>query len=355
MPTNERGVTERGWDSGLRELGKAIEKRAAPRGAGTAPPDLPPDGVAPRTAVPEAPAVPADNRQRRQLELLATITGKPPRGGGHGRAGRSLRRAFDPTASADVYGATEDLRRVTQPVTTCRRILVGGVRGGAGATTLAALLACAFVKHRNDLVLAMDAAPGHGSLEFRLDGTAVWTDADLAALAGRNDAREAAQLARGRGRLSLLPRPAGTDLDAYWEQAARLTRFYGVALIDGGHDSLTTPGYLDGAAALVLAVPATVDGARCALAWLDEADPGLWRRTVPVLVGRAPHSGLRRPAAVRALRAGETAATWLAYDPVLATGAPLDLASLAEETVRAVVRVAGAALTLAAGVSGVRS
>jgi hypothetical protein len=306
---------------------------------------VPPQAVADAEAAGPAPG----DGQGRVRDLLATVVDRQQRDPLGRAATRALRQALGASASADARGAADDLRQVVQPVTTCRRVLVGAVRGGAGATTLAALLGCAYAKHRDDLVVAMDAGRGHGSLGFRLDGAAAWSSADLAALAGLADVQAAARLVRGRGRLSVLPRPPGVDLDRYWSKSAALTRFLGVAVVDGGHDALTVPGHLDGAHSLVLAVPATVDGVRSALAWLEDADDGLSRRTVPVLVARAPHHGLRPAAAVRALSAGGPAATWLRYDPVLATGAPLDLPRLAADTVGAVLHVAGAALTSAIG------
>ncbi|WAP51109.1 hypothetical protein OL239_14640 [Arthrobacter sp. ATA002] len=54
------------------------------------------------------------------------------------------------------------------PVTTGRRIAVVGTRGGAGRSTVAALLARIYAAMRADTVAAVDLAPGAGTLALRL-------------------------------------------------------------------------------------------------------------------------------------------------------------------------------------------
>lgn len=54
------------------------------------------------------------------------------------------------------------------PVTTGRRIAVVGTRGGAGKTTVAALLARIYAAMRSDTIAAVDLAPGAGTLGLRL-------------------------------------------------------------------------------------------------------------------------------------------------------------------------------------------
>jgi hypothetical protein len=282
--------------------------------------------------------------------VLGGLVGRQPSGDGmRSSIVRVARRALGATASAEAYEISNDLRQVVQPVTTCRRILVSGVRGGAGATTLAALLGLAYAGHRHERTLAMDVTSGNGSLSFRLGDAAVWSYHDVARLTQQPDLDQAARLVQSRGQLSLLPRPPAVDIDSYWTTSAVLTRFFSLAVVDGGYEALTAPGYLDRAHAHVLAIPATVDGVRTALAWMAAVGPEMWRRTVPVLVGHAPDSGLRLDATRRALDSAAAPATWLGYDRSLATGSALQPKRLSQQTIDTVLHIAGAALTRACG------
>ncbi|MEV4617880.1 hypothetical protein AB0J74_04060 [Asanoa sp. NPDC049573] len=294
-------------------------------------------------ARPPAPAEPAPPRD--VTNAVRALTGRHPRGEPPARAAaRVARRLLGARATAEAHAIAGDLGRVTQPVTTCRRVLVAGVAGGAGATTLAALLALAYTGHRRDRVLALDATAGGGSLPFRIGSAVRWSYPDLVA-AGPDDA---ARVLRGGERLGVLDRPAGVDLDDFWTVGSWIARYYAVGVLDGGAEGATDPRYLAHMHSLVLAVPATVDGVRAALVWLDRAGPEVAGRTVPVLVGHAPVHGLRDGPALRALAAG-TPAVPLAYDRSLATGAPLWPKRLGLPTVDAALRIAGLALTIACG------
>jgi hypothetical protein len=123
----------------------------------------------------------------------------PRRGPFRRRMSRGLRR------SADLQAAEARTTRaaLALPVSTCRRIAVVSVRGGAGKTTLAALLSMALAEHREDRLLAVDADAVLGSLPMRLDMAAARSPHDLAAARGgslgRTPPRTSCRRARGCG------------------------------------------------------------------------------------------------------------------------------------------------------------
>ena len=337
-----------------------------PRGTGVV------DGSGTRPAVGRAvvPAPPSAPRQGRVLAPTPPLPFSPPLapppvlaqprrppspvsypGGGIPAGhpiGPSLRWVLGASSAARLRAVAEDLRRVAQPVTTCRRIVVAGVRSGAGATTLAALLGLAFATHRRDLTLAVDASGGSGSLAYRLGDAPAWSYQDLASVAGQPDVNQAGLLVRSRGQLSVLPHLPGAAIDDYWTASAALTRFCAVSVVDGGLPALGGIGYLGDAHAMVLAIPATMDSVRTALAWFAHTPPQVRCRAVPVLVGDVPAGGLRRAATVRALGT-EVPTACLPYDRGLATATPVRPRRLRQQTVDASLQIAGTALTLACG------
>jgi Mrp family chromosome partitioning ATPase len=280
-------------------------------------------------------------------EPLAHLASRPRQGDTpQRRLGRTLSRAMG-SESSEVHALTDDLRGIQQPVTTCRRILVADVRGGAGATTLTALLASAYARYRADGALALETTRGHGSLAFRL-GTARWLAPEEASSLVRMPPGEAvAALSHQHRQATLLARPGAMDLDEYRDMSTRLMRFFGLAVIDGGHDAVVQPGYLADGHSLVLAIPATLDGMRTALAWFAETDPDLRRRTVPVLVEHSPDTGVNLARAAESLRNAGAPVCGLGYDRSLAAGAPLQPALFAHLTTPAIVRIAAVALSLA--------
>ncbi|MEI5133184.1 hypothetical protein RB199_14575 [Streptomyces libani] len=60
------------------------------------------------------------------------------------RAGRALRRVFASSPAAETAAVTQAAHAIQQPVTTGRQIAVSSIRGGAGKSTVAALLALTF-------------------------------------------------------------------------------------------------------------------------------------------------------------------------------------------------------------------
>lgn len=146
---------------------------------------------------------------------------------------------------------------------------------------------------------------------------------------------------------NLLVRPGTMDLDPYRALSATLMRFFGLAVIDAGHDAVVVPGHVGTGHSLVLAIPATLDGMRTAMAWYAETAPELRGRTVAVLVEHSPDAALYRRRAADSLRAVGAQVHLLSYDRSLAAGAPLQPGLLARKTTYAVVRIAAAALIVA--------
>lgn len=70
--------------------------------------------------------------------------------------------------STDLVRLEEAAIRVQRPVSTGRRVAVTSSRGGAGRTTLAALLAQTYGRLRLEPIGAVDLDPGHGGLRLRL-------------------------------------------------------------------------------------------------------------------------------------------------------------------------------------------
>jgi Mrp family chromosome partitioning ATPase len=124
----------------------------------------------------------------------------PRRGPFRRRMSRGLRR------SADLQAAEARTRAaLALPVSTCRRIAVVSVRGGAGKTTLAALLGMALAEHREDRVLAVDADAVLGSLPMRLGMAAARSLHDLAAARRQSWEDSSAYLMHAGPRLWVLP------------------------------------------------------------------------------------------------------------------------------------------------------
>ncbi|MFC4913017.1 hypothetical protein [Actinomadura gamaensis] len=274
------------------------------------------------------------------------------------RVGRGAARPFVPADEA--RAAAELAASIQRPVTTGRRIAVVGMRGGAGKSTIAALLATVFAHYRHDRVLALDVDPDLGSLPLRLGVTRGLSLGDLATTAGgfQSFADAEPHLTRVAERLWTLPGNRGSigdsPLDAaiYRDTALPLTRFFGITLADCG-SGITRPlprAVLEGVHAQVLVAPATSEGARSvgrALDWM--AANGLRAhvpRTIAVFTVKSPHtrrtldldatSAILADAGVSCLR--------LDYDRHVASGAPISPPRLAEATSITVTRLAALAL-----------
>ncbi|RFS85498.1 hypothetical protein D0T12_10725 [Actinomadura spongiicola] len=273
------------------------------------------------------------------------------------RVSRGAVRPFRP--SDDVQALAEHGAWIQHPVTTGRRIAVTGLRGGAGKSTVAALLASVFARYRQDRVLALDVDPELGSLPLRLGAPPRHTPADLAGLdLGAVPFEEVEpRLTRLGESLWALPGHRGTmgggmNGDVYRAVGIPLSRFFGIAVTDCGAGISTDlhRTVLSAAHAQVLVTPATVDGAASvgrALDWMNASGfEGLVSRTVVVFAVQSPH--LKRLADVR--KAGEilaeagVASIRLQFDRQLAAGSVLDTGRLAYATRVTAVSIAAEAL-----------
>ncbi|HEX6471193.1 MAG TPA: hypothetical protein VF069_18985 [Streptosporangiaceae bacterium] len=343
------------------------------------PPPVPANAPAPR-AVPPTP----------RAAQLAVPPGPPPAPAGapppadpgelvvrpaHGdpplrRMRRGLLRTVGASASREVHDRTARAAGLQRPVTTGRRIVVTSVRGGAGKSTVSALIGTVLSYYRHDKVLVIDADPGLGSLPLRLGAAPGPTIHDLARaperpvsfddlrsylsrthtglwlLAGADPAAGARAPAADTGQ----PAEATTAPAVYRAIAADLSRFFGVTVVDcgGGLMSAHAAALLADAHAHVLVTPATPDGAiaaRSALNWLAARGLGaLIPRTVAVFVAHAPHAAADLTRAADLLSPDGVGALTVEYDRHLATGAPIDQHRLAEHTRVVAEQVAAQAL-----------
>jgi len=260
----------------------------------------------------------------------------------------------------DLAGLAEDAADVQRPVTTGRRIAVVGMRGGSGKSTLAALLALVFAHHRRDRVLAVDVDPDLGSLPLRLGVRHRHALADVQeALAGARSFEDIEPyLTPASERLWVLPANRGRLGDSpltpqiYEHNAVPLSRFFGVTIIDcgSGMRGALQRTVLAGAHAVVLATPATPDGARSAGRALDlVAGSGLGHliaRSVVVFTVKSPHTRktLDFSGAAAILADVGAGAVRLHYDRHLASTSTLDPGRLAHGTRTTAVRIAAEAL-----------
>lgn len=292
------------------------------------------------------------------------------------------------------------------PVTTGRRIAVLGTRGGAGKSTVAALLARSYAAMRTDTVAALDLAPGAGTLGLRLgvphappleavqDRLGRATPPSLRGLAALlTVAAPGNLLVAGRRRPAAgptadlsapavwtpaapLPPPVWTPASPALQQsrsgtenadgsddAARLSRIisrYCAITVYDCAPGLTDPGALRAAGQSHLAVfvtPASVAGLEDALEYA-----AVWRHhpvlaAVPLLVLVVQSAGGRgvTPAgeAGRLRRAGIDA-VHLGYDRHLAAGVELSLPLLSRRTRLEALALAACVLSAASDGSGFR-
>lgn len=267
------------------------------------------------------------------------------------QAARRVREVLGMGASREVREATARAERLRQPVTTIRRIAVLSGRGGAGKTTVAALVATALAASRPDRVLAVDAAPELGSLALLAGASSPRPVAGFGRAAPQPQAFDDAESHLGRtdSGLWLLTGPTTSDRDprldlaAYRAAVAAVSRFFAVLVTDCGPDpgSRLNLGVLEDAHALALVAPATVDGVLSThqlLVRLRQTSASLVPRTVVVLSSQTPHTGavdLKR--GTRTLASQGVRVARLPYDRHLAAGARLRPGLLGEATTTAVM------------------
>ncbi|MGA5409371.1 MinD/ParA family ATP-binding protein [Streptomyces lavendulocolor] len=300
---------------------------------------------------PQGPATP-DSRPVVDKDLAAA--GRKPRRGEPlaTRALRAVRRTVSSSAAREVAETTRTAETLQQPVTTGRQIAVTSIRGGAGKSTVAALLGLTYAHYRQDPVLLVEADPALGSLPLRLGAeTLRWTTGDVAGIV-----EPQMSLLDVTGYLVQLPDNAwllpgsqgriGAMLDtrAYERVMVALRRYFGVTVVD----CETLPAEvarvaLSAAQARVLTTPATLEGiasTHAVLQWMQGLPRHIIAGTVVVLTELVPHTGLDLDEATRKLAATGASVQVLPYDRHLAAGGPIRTELLAHPTRQASTRLA---------------
>lgn len=323
--------------------------------AGTAP------GTTPASHTPPTPArYPAGTRpvtapdSRAVVDAaLAAAARRPQRGEPVAvRASRALRRIVSSSAAQEVDEVTRTAGILQQPVTTGRQIAVTSIRGGAGKTTVAALLGTAYAHYRQDPVLLVEADPALGSLPLRLGAeTLRWTTADLADIVQPQMSLLdiTGYLVQLPGNAWLLPGSQGVigamlDTATYERVMVALRRYFSVTVVD----CETLPAEvarvaLSASQARVLTAPATLDGVTstyAVLQWMQGLPSHVIAGTVVVLSSTVARPGIDVRAAAEKLGSTGASVHVLPYDRHLAAGGTLRTELLARPTRLAATRLA---------------
>ncbi|MFJ6016358.1 MinD/ParA family protein [Streptomyces sp. NPDC092952] len=268
------------------------------------------------------------------------------------RAARALRVSVSSSAAREVARTTATAEALQQPVTTGRQIAVTSIRGGAGKTTVAALLGATYAHYRQDPVLLVEADPALGSLPLRLGAESLrWTTGDLAGIIEPQMSLLdiTGYLVQLPGNAWLLPGSQGQigamlDSRAYERVMVSLRRYFGVTVVD----CETLPAEvarvaLSAAQARVLTAPATLEGITstyAVLTWMQSLPRQVIAGTVVVLSELVPHSGLDLDQAAQKLTATGASVQILPYDRHLAAGGEIRTELLAHATREAATRLA---------------
>ncbi|KAB2364766.1 AAA family ATPase, partial [Actinomadura montaniterrae] len=263
------------------------------------------------------------------------------------RVGRGVLKAVGGGArEARLLAAFAELMQ--RSVASSRQIAVASVRGGAGKTTMAALVATELARHRTDRVLAADADAELGSLPLRLGVRSQLSLFDLAGQKPQSFEEAARFLTRTPDGLWVLSSTRGGriagefTLETFETALSAVSRYVAATVVDCGAGILTevNRGVIAGSHGLVLVTPGTVDGAlsaRGALEWFVSNDQqDVLRRTVIAMVSHAPQVGADLQRAHQMLTAWGLPVVAVPYDRHLATGSSLDLGR-----VSAAARMAG--------------
>ncbi|WP_242583557.1 hypothetical protein [Streptomyces sp. MST-110588] len=268
------------------------------------------------------------------------------------RAGRALRRMFASSAAADTDAVTRAAYAIQQPVATGRQIAVSSIRGGAGKSTVAALLALTYAHYRADPVLALEADPALGTLPHRLGVREVrWSSSDLAQIVDPSMLITdlTGYLLPFAGGGWLLPGSQGAigtrlDIDTYRIVMTSLRRYFATTVVD----CETLPAEVARAAlvttqARVLVAPATAEGVastRSVLEWMGGLHRSMLPTTVVVVTQASPDTAVGIRDAVAHLGVGGAAVLSLPYDRHLAAGGAIRTELLGERTLTAAARIA---------------
>ncbi|MDI5965538.1 MinD/ParA family protein [Streptantibioticus silvisoli] len=315
----------------------------------------------------KAPAVPvvAPDRSPQPVpplapEVAALATGRPVRGdAAAARALRALRSLFASSSAADVERAKRVAAVLQKPVTTGRQIVVTSVHGGAGKTTLAALLGTVYAHHRPDPVLVVEANPTLGTLPVRLGAPVLRWSADEFAKVVTPHMRFDQLIGYLVGLPDggwLLPGSKGQigaqlSLADYQRVAVAVRRFFAITVVD----CQTLPGELArsamaGAQARVLATPATPEGVaatRAVLDWMAGLPRPMLRGTVVALTQPGPRPALNAERAAELLGGGDVRVVPMPYDRHLARGGRISTGLLGRATHEAVTLLGADLLDLA--------
>lgn len=246
--------------------------------------------------------------------------------------------------------------RVQIPLSTGRRIAVTSVRGGAGKSTVAMLMALVYAARRADPVLAADADPDGGSLPWRLGLARYQPLSELAPrlLAARGgDLRDMEQwLSRTANGLWVLPGGAPGRPRLARDVTRALSRLFGVCVTDCGRgvDDPSTVEILSEAHSVIVVAPATPDGVRVTCTVLDRLSArqaASLSRVVVVLNAVTRDSALRCGTALEALGRFGVPMVSMPYDRHVAGGAPITPSRIGEATLVEATRLAGHALARA--------
>ncbi|MDX3375048.1 MinD/ParA family protein [Streptomyces sp. ME02-6991-2A] len=307
-----------------------------------------------QTPAPPRPRRPSAPDSRAVVDSVLSGTARRPQRGEPVavRVTRAVRRIVSSSAAREVAELTRTAEALQQPVTTGRQIAVTSIRGGAGKTTVAALLGTAYAHYRQDPVLLVEADPALGSLPLRLGAeTLRWTTADLADIV-----EPQMSLLDVTGYLVQLPENAwllpgsqgqiGAMLDtsAYERVMVALRRYFGVTVVD----CETLPAEvarvaLSASQARVLAAPATLDGVTstyAVLQWMQGLPRHMIDGTVVVLSSTVARPGIDVEAAAEKLRSTGAGVHVLPYDRHLAAGGVLRTELLGRPTRLAATRLA---------------
>ncbi|MFE9097648.1 MinD/ParA family protein [Streptomyces sp. NPDC007264] len=268
------------------------------------------------------------------------------------RALRAVRRTVSSSAAREVAGATATAEVLQQAVTTGRQIAVTSIRGGAGKTTVAALLGTAYAHYRHDPTLIIEADPALGSLPLRLGAeTLRWTTGDVAGIVEPQMSLldVTGYLVQLPDNAWLLPGSQGQigamlDTKGYEKVMVSLRRYFGVTVVD----CETLPAEvarvaLSAAQARVLTAPATLEGVastHAVLEWMRGLPRHVIEGTVVALTEMVPHTGLDADRAAETLKATGAKVRVLPYDRHLAAGGTIRTELLAHATRQAATSLA---------------
>ncbi|SDK63656.1 MinD/ParA family ATP-binding protein [Streptomyces indicus] len=305
-----------------------------------------------RSPYTQGPAHTPDSWQVLDRELAAAR--RKPR---HGepfatRALRAVRRTVSSSAAKEVADAKRLGELLQAPVTTGRQIAVTSIRGGAGKSTVAALLGTTYAHYRHDPVLLVEADPALGTLPLRVGAEALrWTTGDLASIVVPQMSLldVTGYLVQLPDNAWLLPGSQGQigamlDLKAYEKVMVSLRRYFGITVVD----CETLPAEvartaLSAAQARILVAPATLEGVTSTysvLTWMQGLPRHMIEGTVVVLTEQVPHGGLDLAKATEKLKATGAAVQVLPYDRHLASGGAIRTELLAHPTRTAATRLA---------------